>query len=51
MVIRITLNIGGCGDGCSVHLWHEGLMIEIQCQLVICRVHIRVPKDTFQICD
>ena len=31
------------------HLLHEGSMIGVQCQLVICREHIRVFQDTFQI--
>ena len=28
---------------------HEGLMIGVQCQLMICRGHIRASKGTFQI--
>ena len=28
---------------------HEGSMIEVQCQLMICRGHIRASKGTFQI--
>ena len=28
---------------------HEGLMIVVQCQLMICRGHIRASKGTFQI--
>ena len=30
-------------------LHHEGSMIGIQCQLMICRGHIRASKGTFQI--
>ena len=29
-------------------LHHEGSMIGVQCQLMICRGHIRVSKGTFQ---
>ena len=32
-----------------MHLDHEGLMIGVQCQLMICRGHIRASKGTFQI--
>ena len=32
-----------------MHLHHEGLMIGLQCQLMICRGHIRSSKGTFQI--
>ena len=32
-----------------MHLHHEGLMIGVQCQLMICRGHIRASKGTFQI--
>ena len=28
-----------------MHLHHEGLMIGVQCQLMICRGHIRASKD------
>ena len=28
---------------------HEGSMIGVQCQLMICRGHIRASKGTFQI--
>ena len=28
---------------------HVGLMIGVQCQLMICRGHIRASKGTFQI--
>ena len=28
---------------------HEGSMIGVQCQLVICRGHIRASQGTFQI--
>ena len=30
-----------------VHLRHEGSMIGVQCQLVICREPFYLPKDTF----
>ena len=30
-------------------LHHEGSMIGVQCQLTICRGHIRASKGTFQI--
>ena len=29
-------------------LQHEGSVIEVQCQLVICREYIRIPKCIFQ---
>ena len=29
-------------------LHHEGLMIGVQCQLMICRGHIRASKGPFQ---
>ena len=32
-----------------MRLDHEGLMIGVQCQLMICRGHIRASKGTFQI--
>ena len=32
-----------------MHLYHEGSMIGVQCQLMIGRGHIRAPKGTFQI--
>ena len=32
-----------------MHLDHEGLMIGVQCQLMICRGHISASKGTFQI--
>ena len=32
-----------------MHLHHEGSMIGVQCQLMICRGHIRASKGTFQI--
>ena len=32
-----------------MHLDHEGLMIGVQCQLMICRGYIRASKSTFQI--
>ena len=31
-----------------MHLHHEGSMIGIQCQLMICRGHIRASKGAFQ---
>ena len=30
-----------------MHLDHEGLMIGVQCQLMICRGHIRASKGIF----
>ena len=32
-----------------MRLHHEGLMIGIQCQLMICRGHIRASKSAFKI--
>ena len=32
-----------------MRLHHEGLMIGVQCQLMICRGDIRASKGTFQI--
>ena len=32
-----------------MHLHHEGSMIGVQCQLMICRGHIRVSKGTLHI--
>ena len=32
-----------------MRLDHEGSMIGVQCQLMICRGHIRASKGTFQI--
>ena len=32
-----------------MHLHHEGSMIGVQCQLMICRGHIRASKGTFKI--
>ena len=32
-----------------MRLHYEGLMIGLQCQLMICRGHIRASKGTFQI--
>ena len=32
-----------------MHLYHEGSMIGVQCQLMIGRGHIRASKGTFQI--
>ena len=31
-----------------MHLHHEGSVIVVQCQLMICRGHIRASKGTFQ---
>ena len=31
-----------------MHLHHEGSVIGVQCQLLICRGHIRASKGTFQ---
>ena len=32
-----------------MYLHHEGSMVGVQCQLMICRGHIRASKGTFQI--
>ena len=32
-----------------MHLYHEGLMIGVQCQLMICRGHIRVSMGTLKV--
>ena len=32
-----------------MHLHHEGSMIRVQCQLMICRGHIRASKGAFKI--
>ena len=32
-----------------MNLHHEELMIEVQCQLIICRGHIRASKSALQI--
>ena len=32
-----------------MHLHHEGLIIGVQCPLIICRGHIRTSKDSLQI--
>ena len=37
------------GGGYSMCLDREGSMIGVQCQLMICRGHIRASKGTFQI--
>ena len=31
-----------------MHLYHEGLMIRVHCQLMICRGHIRASKDALK---
>ena len=31
-----------------MHLDHEGSMIRVQCQLMICRGHIRTSKDALK---
>ena len=31
-----------------MHLHHEGSMIRVQCQLMICRGHIRASKGAFK---
>ena len=47
MADQVIFNI----DGWWIKLvfTHEGLMIGVQCQLMICRGHIRASKGTFQI--
>ena len=37
------------GFGKSMHLHHEGSMIGVQCQLMICRGHIRTSKVHFNL--
>ena len=32
-----------------MHLHHEGSMIRVHCQLMICREHIRASKGAFKI--
>ena len=32
-----------------MHLQHEGSMIRVQCQLMICRGYIRVSKGALQV--
>ena len=32
-----------------MHLHHEGLMIRVQCQLMICRGHIRASMDALKV--
>ena len=32
-----------------MHLHHEGSMIRVHCQLMICRGHIRASKGAFKI--
>ena len=44
MADRVIFNIGQV-----VCLHHEWLMIGVQCQLIICRGHIRACKGVFQI--
>ena len=46
MADRVIFDIGRVVDKVCLH--HEGLMIGIQCQLMICRGHIRASKGTFQ---
>ena len=43
MAVRVIFDIGRVADK------HPGSMIGIQCQLVICRGHIRASQGTFQI--
>ena len=40
----LALEVGGH----STHLWHEGQIIGVQCQLMICRAHIKISKGSFQ---
>ena len=37
------------GGALNMHLHHEGSMIRVQCQLMICRGHIRASKGAFKI--
>ena len=45
MADLVVLGMGG--QQIKIHLRHEGSMIGVQCQLVICRGHIRLPKNIF----
>ena len=47
MANRVIFDIGRVVD--KACLDHEGSMIGVQCQLMICRGHIRASKGTFQI--
>ena len=47
MANRVIFDVGWVVDK-VVHLHHEGSMIGIQCQLMICRGHIRASEGTFQ---
>ena len=48
MAVRVIFDIGRVADKCLVYPM-KGLMIGVQCQLVICRGHIRASQGTFQI--
>ena len=41
------VNFGVGGQRISIRLQDEGSTIGVQCQLVICRRHIRLPKTIF----
>ena len=47
MADRVIFDIGLVVDKGCLH--HEWSMIGVQCQLMICRGHIRASKGTFQI--
>ena len=48
MADRVIFDIGWVvGKACILH--HEGSMIRVQCQLMICRGHIRASKSAFKI--
>ena len=48
MADRVIFDIG-MGGGKCVSLHHEWSMIGVQCQLMICRGHIRASMGAFQI--
>ena len=48
MADRVIFDIGQVRDKACINLHHEGSMIGVQCQLMICRGYIRASKGTFQ---
>ena len=49
MANRVIFDIGRVVDKASIYLHYEQSMIGVQCQLMICRGHIRACKGMFQI--
>ena len=47
MADRVIFDIGWMVDKACLHM--KSLVIGVQCQLMICRGHIRASKGTFQI--